>query len=221
MLVLTGILALFVFGKTSCVLDESRRRDDRHCSAVFGSAPLYCSWAAARYRHGLKQLDFSWKTLIMRRFALTILVSAGLCGCGASQPTGREPVFPITGKITYKGRPVVGADVTFHCKEKDRAAFGRTDEKGAFQLTTFASNDGVVGGKHSVTVAKIENAPPTKPAADITSPDYEPPRPGAELMVPKPKNQIPQKYASEKTTDLFAVVNEDGNNAEIVLELKD
>ena len=139
-------------------------------------------------------------------------------GCGSEKKGNREPTFPVTGKITYKGRPIEGADVTFYCKEKDRSAFGRTDSEGAFKLTTFASNDGAVPGKHVVVVTKVDVPPPTK-IADISDPAYQPPKEGQSTSPPA-KKLLPARYMDVKTSDLIAVVNGDGPN-DMTLELKD
>jgi hypothetical protein len=151
------------------------------------------------------------------------LVGVGLfvSGCGGETAKGppREAVFPVSGKVMYKGAPVASADVTFMCEEKNVSAFGRTDAHGEFKLTTYASNDGAVAGKHTITVVKIETAAPTK-LADTDDTAYVPPTEGQSTDVTPPKNLIPAKYKDPKATDLFATVTE-GSNPPITLELKD
>lgn len=149
--------------------------------------------------------------------SLLIVVATLPLGCGAKAKS-REPVYKVSGTVVYKGVPVAGADITFLCEEKNRSAFGRTNDEGKFKLTTFAMNDGAVPGKHVVMVSKIEAGPPTK-VADISDPAYEPPKPFQSTDV-KPKNAIPAKYADPKKTDLFAVI-EEGENPQMNLELTD
>jgi hypothetical protein len=161
----------------------------------------------------------------MRRLArvLSILgVSFLLTGCGGSETVkGRPQVFAVNGKLTYKGQPVKNADVTFVCKDQDRSAFGRTNDQGEFQLTTFASNDGAVAGKHTVVVSKLEDTE-NKPVAPIESPDYIPPTPESVARAARSvKNSLPKKYADAKSSDLIAVVSGDGGPNEMNLELKD
>jgi hypothetical protein len=148
---------------------------------------------------------------------LMVGCSLGL-GCGAKAKS-REPVFKVSGTIDYKGSPVADADITFMCEEKNRSAFGRTNDKGEFKLTTFAVNDGAVPGKHLIMVSKIEAAGPAKEVAEVTSEAYEPPKAGQSTDL-KPKNAIPAKYSDAKKTDLFAVVTE-GDNPPMKLELTD
>ena len=152
----------------------------------------------------------------------------GICmasiGCGSKSIAGRDPVYPVSGKVIYKGEPVTGADLTFLSEGKKRSAFARTDEQGRFRLTTFAPNDGAVAGKQFVLVRKVE--PATEAAEkepDIKDPSYDPFKVAAnaaKAAKAKPKNQIPSKYADEKSTDLIAVVTAE-KNPELVLELKD
>ena len=148
------------------------------------------------------------KTSIVALFALAFIV-----GCGGGPKTPREPVFPVHGTVKYNGEPVVGADVTFTSETSKRSAFGRTDEKGVYHLTTFSGNDGAVEGKQSVIIVKTLPATASTPAADIESAEYVPP--GYEttpVAVEEPKMQIPAKYAAAETSGLLAVVNPESDN---------
>ncbi len=149
--------------------------------------------------------------------ALLFCLCFQIVGCGKAK-VSREPVFKISGKVLYKGQPVEDADVVFNCADKNRSAFGRTNSNGEFKLTTFASNDGAVPGKHVVLVTKIQAAAAVE-VANISDPAYEPPK-LHQSTDPKPTNSIPAKYADAKKSDLIAVVSE-GENPEMILELKD
>ncbi len=160
----------------------------------------------------------------MTRLCSLVVLFTVLCvtmlGCGGSAKSNREPVFKIRGKVTYKGQPVADADVTFTCEEKNRGAFGKTNARGEFQLSTFRPNDGAVAGKHVVTVVKVEATEATK-EAPLESAEYNPDAVAKPVSNKGPKNTIPAKYGNAKTSDLFCVVLDDGNNDEVVLELKD
>jgi len=143
-------------------------------------------------------------------FAITMVL---LAGCGSQQPTNRPPVYPVSGKITYKGAPVAGADIKFDADGQERAAFGRTDDQGNYKLTTFGSNDGAVEGKHSVSITKYQ--PPQESVAveaDTESPEYVPPGLNEGEKMPELKNEIPDKYAKPETSGLVVMVNSDGEN---------
>jgi hypothetical protein len=144
------------------------------------------------------------------------------CGGGGSAPKNREPVFQVKGKVTYKGQPVAGADIAFKSKSVERTAFGRTDEDGEFQLSTFGTNDGAVAGNHDVIITKSSAAAPTTPEAPVESAEYVPP--GFEkvkLAAKKAEPGIPAKYGKYETSGLVGIVNGDGAPNEANFELKD
>ena len=75
---------------------------------------------------------------------------AGVCllalpGCG----DGRPKTIQVTGTVTYRGKPVQGAHVTF-TPQGNRSASGETDAEGRFTLLSFAPGDGAVAGEHVV-----------------------------------------------------------------------
>ncbi|MFN4921375.1 MAG: hypothetical protein ACK5TG_03100, partial [Planctomyces sp.] len=119
---------------------------------------------------------------------------------------------------TLSGKPVANADVTFIHDESKRAAFGKTNAEGVYKLTTFAANDGAVEGKHSIKVVDIPAPAATPALADTESPEYQPPGIGQDTM-PKPKSNLPAKYSDPATSGLFGVVNADGGENVIDLQL--
>lgn len=133
------------------------------------------------------------------------------CGSGGGEPPA--PVYPVSGKVTFKGQPVVGADITFHHESTDRSAFGRTDDAGEYKLTTFSANDGAVEGKHGVTISKFEAPVEASAVADIESETYEPPGFNESTDPVTPKSDLPEKYGKEATSGLIAVVNKDAPNS--------
>lgn len=143
---------------------------------------------------------------------IAALFVPALAGCGASSGEPPAMVYPVTGVITYKGKPIVGADVTFSNEGEKRSAFARTDEEGRYQLTTFSQNDGAVEGKSIVTVTKFVDVAPATPEADLDSDDYDPPSFGAEAPPEKSKSEFPEKYSSAKSSGLFANVLSSGEN---------
>lgn len=151
---------------------------------------------------------------------MTLLSVIAGCG-GTTKPSNREPVFKVQGKVTYKGKPVAGADVTFRSESVERSAFGRTDDQGNYRLSTFGANDGAVAGKHSVIITKGAAAEPSKPDAPVESVDYVPPGYEKEKPKPKAKSDFPEKYSKPATSGLLAIVNDDGKPNQIDFELND
>lgn len=157
----------------------------------------------------------------MRLHVLGVMMLAAVvsCGCGDGAPN-RDPVYKVRGKVTYKGAPVGGADLTFYNDETKRSAFGRTSDSGEYELTTFSANDGAVAGKHAVTIVQVP-VPPTLPTlAPVESEEYAPPELNTSTDPVLPKSTLPEKYASPNTSGLIAVVNAEGENV-VDFDLKD
>jgi hypothetical protein len=82
--------------------------------------------------------------------------------CGRSkipEVQGKLPVFPVKGKLLLDGKPLANANLVFHPRTalpKDASQFlprGRTNEEGAFALTTYSDSDGAPAGEYRVTVS--------------------------------------------------------------------
>jgi hypothetical protein len=129
----------------------------------------------------------SWATIAFIAFV----------GCKGS--TGSITV-PATGKLTYQGQPVADAVVVFNPPAADSATLGgtaTTDEQGAFQISTNSSSGqmqrGIAPGKYVVTVSKLSLA-------------------DTKTMSAPPRNLLPKKYFSAKTSDLSAEVKTGADN---------
>ncbi|MBN1909619.1 MAG: carboxypeptidase regulatory-like domain-containing protein [Pirellulales bacterium] len=115
-----------------------------------------------------------------------------LPGCGKSRP---KPV-EVTGKVTYRGKPVEEATVNFF-PESGYMAIATTDTEGRFTLKTSQVGDGAVVGKYEVTVVKYR----ANPRANAQTPPNE-----QHLPV------LPMRYADRKTSKLTANVMAEGPN---------
>jgi|GEM_PF-810104 len=84
-----------------------------------------------------------------------LLLFAGLVsGCGKAEPQ-RIAVQPVTGQVTFQGKPAAGAFVVFHAKtEKDKfpPPTAEVDKQGNFKLGTYTRDDGAPVGEYAVTV---------------------------------------------------------------------
>jgi hypothetical protein len=67
-------------------------------------------------------------------------------------------VVTVTGKVTYRGKPVPGALVTLRDQVPDHAAFGITDAQGRFKLGT-NDTEGIYPGSYQVTVTSPTGKP--------------------------------------------------------------
>jgi hypothetical protein len=81
---------------------------------------------------------------------LALLASA----CGDS---GKMKVYPVSGKVLYRGEPAAGAEVIFYKKSGDQAVAtvqpaGRVQDDGSFRVTTFTDGDGAPAGEYGIGI---------------------------------------------------------------------
>ena len=94
-------------------------------------------------------------------FASVLLVTACLNGCGNS-----NGLYPVRGKVLYKGEPAVGAAVYFHRKDaadpsQEQTPQGIVGPDGSFELTGVAGN-GALPGEYIVLIEWREGAGKTR-----------------------------------------------------------
>jgi hypothetical protein len=119
-------------------------------------------------------------------------------GC-SDEIAGRLSVYPVSGKVLYKGKPLEGAEVVLVAAAAPAGATappaptGTTGADGSFKLTTYEKDDGAPAGKYQV---KILTTPP--PSAD------------AGILVKREKvvDVLKGKYLDPSKTGLAAVVEE-------------
>jgi hypothetical protein len=117
----------------------------------------------------------------------------------------------VSGRITYKGKPVAKASVSFTPVEgAGRAGSGLTNSSGYYTLGTMSANDGAAPGKYRVAI--IARGPDRPPKAGETGSGM----PG-EMMPGDPI--IPQKYFAPDSSGLSFEVKRGSNRADF--ELKD
>jgi hypothetical protein len=90
----------------------------------------------------------------LKVFVLLIAATCviGVAGCG--RPAG---LYPVSGKVLYKGEPAAGAVVYFHREgpspvPTSTIPFGIADADGSFNLTCDGVGDGCPPGKYAVLV---------------------------------------------------------------------
>jgi hypothetical protein len=135
-----------------------------------------------------------------------LLLSAWTAGCGSESKTAS-----VSGRVTYKDKPVANANVSFTPAEgTTRAATGLTDSSGRFTLGTFSISDGALPGKYRISVIARGPNRPLKPGETGSG------MPG-ETMPGDPT--IPTKYFAPDTSGLTYEVKRGSNT--VNLELKD
>lgn len=113
---------------------------------------------------------------------LVIFIVALLCiGCGDGRPTR----VPVSGTVLIDGKPVEAGWVCI-MPDNARPAISAIGSDGRFKLTTYDDDDGVVPGKHTVTVTAIES----RNNGTIT------------------RYLVPPKYQAVETTDVQVEISE-------------
>jgi len=159
-----------------------------------------------------------------RRVGVTmLLVISGallLPGCGG-EPARPKPV-PVKGSVTFRGKPLANARVTFFAKGAPMPAVGDTNDAGEFELSTYGKGDGAIVGENKVTVVSLSSGSggmmpdPTKVAsgegalpgkAEIKGSDG-----GGGVTIPK-------LYGDSSNTPLTWTVKPEGETS-VKLELK-
>ena len=151
-----------------------------------------------------------------------IAFAALLSGCGGSDAPS---VAPVTGVVTYQGKPVAGATVNFIKEGAPRSGVGITNAEGRFQISTFANNDGAIIGDHVVTVVKkAVTADLAQPTATGATPEDMMKRMRAEAEKPAEKvktDELPVKYANPTVSGLKAIVSPEASKNDFRFELVD
>ena len=126
-----------------------------------------------------------------------LLAVVGLMACSGCRAKHPETA-PVSGHITFQGKPVVEGTITFQ-PAHGRPAMGTIGADGSYRLTTFENGDGAPPGKYTVT---IEARHVTAPPAPKSMKD--------EVNVPFGKTKIewlvPEKYSRLDSTPLNAEV---------------
>ncbi len=98
--------------------------------------------------------------IVTQKVCRTNAMLLGLIAMGCGADPEQYEITSLSGIVTCEGKPVANAVVNFtpiaDANRKEgrpgRPALGRTDESGRFTLTTYENDDGVIIGKHTVTV---------------------------------------------------------------------
>lgn len=128
-----------------------------------------------------------WSSKVL--LGCTLLAIAFVAGCGDGRPTR----VPVSGKVLIDGKPLETGNIRVYAAA-NRAASGKIEPDGKFNLSTYELGDGVVPGTHTVSVT------------------------GAKLLNPKTMRWFaPKKFADAATSGLTLEVTEPTEEAQIIL----
>lgn len=155
-----------------------------------------------------------------KSLTLALICSAILlAGCGGPQ---NPATYPVTGKVTLKGKPVAGASVVFVPQNAtEPGATATSQDDGTYSLTTYVNGDGARPGSYNVRVAKYEMiAEPPGTTDELATLDEEEESydPTAEARIAEAKNELPSKYQDELKSGLAHTVVDKPTVYEITLD---
>jgi hypothetical protein len=141
----------------------------------------------------------------VRRPALLFVVLLTLAIASIGCKKGGPELAPVSGKVTYQGKPLPFGSVIFQ-PESGRTSTGDIQPDGTFRMAIAGRGDGAAVGKNNVRIACFTNQDPSKKGPG-----------GAAIALGKPL--IPQKYLSCETSGIEVDVRS-GSNDPVVFELK-
>ena len=134
--------------------------------------------------------------LALTRYRNCLLVGLvfAFLGCGGGSET-----VPVTGTVTYKGKPIGNINVMFVPADKTGSiAQGTSDGNGKFSLQTLDPNDGAKPGDYKVAFKYISEIVPDMP--------------GFAGGVQPEKSPLPLKYEDENKSGHSATVKSSDND---------
>ncbi len=132
-----------------------------------------------------RQMAIHWVS-----FGAGAIVALAIAGCGKQAP----PIAPVTGKVTYEGKPLPGRAVIHFMSEGGFGSSCELQPDGTFRLGS-EYGKGILPGNYKVSIAPPIPSPLDTKAA--VQPTYY---------------YIPQKYRDFGTSDLTAEITADGTN---------
>jgi len=141
-----------------------------------------------------------------------LFVAVFAAGCGSSDNVA---VYPVKGKITFNGKPMVGTGAISLIptgKQAGAAAGGEIKEDGTYELTTYKPGDGSMPGEFRVVIHQVvfQEGANTEDGAAPGSSAVPPPVPEAD--------RIPEIFSNPTNSPLTMKVEAKPN--EINLDLK-
>ncbi len=115
-----------------------------------------------------------------------LLLGLVISGCGPG--VDLEKTVPVSGTLTYQGKPLEGYKIVFHPTEERQGATAESGTGGAFKLGTNEPGDGAAPGKHRVSINFIAEKMEGEPGKE-------------EFIKITPKIKVPAKYQTPAFSD--------------------
>jgi len=154
----------------------------------------------------------------MTMTAATLASALGLLvviGCGDD---GLGKRYPVSGTVTYQGKPVESGTVTFFATGKDAETRGATGsiKGGSYSMSTIGGEDGVFPGDYQVSIAarKVDMSE-AKANQDKTGGSFR--QDDVAKAYKASESLIPKKYESTEKSGLKAKVEARSNTIDFPL----
>lgn len=151
----------------------------------------------------------------MRLAAGTLLGVFVVLAGGCSPQTKEKPVFKVRGQVTFDGKPMSRAMISFYPVDPaDRSAPSHAvaDADGRYELHTYRAGDGAPAGEHIVTI--VWPGPRPKKDKNAKAKGADPEEPDAEVVAP---DRLKGEYAQAGKSKLRATVREQDNEIDFKL----
>lgn len=137
--------------------------------------------------------------------AIVALVGFSAIGCGDGGPA----TAPVTGKVTFDGKPYANAIVTYSPVGGGPSAIGKSNENGEYEVFTVGKKGAVLGSHKVSVITEVTSSSSAQSAAEIRSDDPEYAKKMAaasrgQSSSTVPKEPLPAKY-NTKTELTFEV----------------
>jgi hypothetical protein len=157
--------------------------------------------------------------LFLKRISAMLLLALGVLGCGSGS-TG-PALYPVVGTVTYQGKPLAGARITFIPEKEGAIAIASTDSSGKFTMKS-GTDAGVAAGSCKVTVSLMDSgAGGGGLAVDMKPEDMQKlameGKLQAALQAQEKGSLLPAKYGKSDSTPLTLEVKKGDNNFTIEL----
>lgn len=130
---------------------------------------------------------------------------AAIAGCGRTGPVADiADTVPVSGTLTWQGKPLAGFRVTLIPVAGIRASVGTSDDAGRFVLGTNDAADGAEAGQHKVAVVWSDYGSADDGLGDVV----DDPR-----KLPRPPMEIPAKYSNPETSGIVVDIPAGGTDS--------
>jgi hypothetical protein len=151
----------------------------------------------------------------LRSFAVGLSGLGLLLGSGCGGGDGLEQRYPVSGRVTYRDKPLEQGTIAFlPTNDQERPATG-TISNGEYTLSTIGDRDGALPGNYRVTIAS-KSADESKHVI----PKYggQPTPESRRAALKTSKSLLPPKYGQPASSGLTYTVKAESNRADFELK---